>query len=476
MTTAARRNALLLLVVAVLAAFLFLWERPRAARQAARQAAAARLFPLDAAAVDTLRLWRAEGSIVVAREGTRWWLLSPVRERAEEQTVQTLIAALTQSSSEEVLIAHADSALWSNFTVTATEPGALLVQVVTAPGGSTGVWIGGSNPDETGVYVRRVGSHTIELAPPSLANLARLTHQGLRRYQLFEVARDSIDWLQIATAEGSFSARRSPRGLWFTEQHPPRQLKRYEIELLVHDLSSQRIQAFVEDAVGESRWAAYGLHAPVLDLSFTARGDSTGPRRLRVGNETDEHGWYARRDTLRSVLRLSGPLLQTASRPLSMLLESNPIADNYARLDSIAVRWLDGGKCTLVREGRDFKLRPPAGWQGDTGRLETPARNLARGLEELTSDGTALLAGGNGPETVAPDQRIVCRLYWPDRVVRFTLGWRSGEDHHWLYVDGERMLHRIGRDLYFRLYSVLLAVGQIPGEEAQVATPPGDGG
>jgi hypothetical protein len=476
MTTSVRRNVLLLLVVGGLAAFLFLWERPRAERQKARAAEAARLFPVDAAAVDTLRLWRSDGSTVAARQGSDWLLLAPVQERAEEQTVQGLVNALTQASSDEIVIAEADSSVWPNFTLTPTSPGAVLVQLATSGGGRVGVWIGGDNPDESGVYVRRAGSHTIELASQSLGNLGRLTFQGLRRYQLFEVARDSVEWLKVTATAGGWSARRTPRGLWFTEETPPRQLKRYEIELLVHDLASQRIQAYVEDAVPEPRWAAYGLHAPVLDLSFAARGQPAGPRRVRIGNETEEHAWFARRDTLRSVLRLSGPLLETAARPLSRLLESNPIPDNYARLDSIAVRWLEGGTCTLVREGREFRLRPPEGWQGEAERLETPARNLARGLEELTSHGTALLAVGNGPETVAPDQRIVCRLYWPDRTVRFTLGWRSGEEHHWLYVDGERVLHRVDRDLYFRLYSVLLAVGQIPGEQVEVSAPPGEGG
>jgi hypothetical protein len=507
-----RRVPSLLALIAVLAAFLFLWDKPREQRRRLRQEQESLLLPIDPAVVDTLRLRRVPESVLLVRQpgpansqrtpaavpasvtaaipaavpavpaapaapptpggetpSHRWMLLSPVREPADGEVCDGLVRGLTAVHALQAIVTRHDTTAWVEFGLAPNLPGVVRVEVAGPAGQRAALWVGHENPQETAVYVRRDGRDEIELAPPEMGKLARLSHQGLRNYDLFAVSRDSIDWVSIASGKGRWSARRNGRGLWFTEETPPRQLKRYEVDLLVYDLATQRIQRYVEDNVSARHWSAFGLHAPILDISFTAALQPERIRRVALGNQIDQTTYYARRDTLRSVLALGGPLLSSGERSLAQLLETNPVPDNYDRLDSLTIRWLAGGSCTAVHQGRDWTMRLPAGWKGDKARLETPLQNVVHGLETLESTASASLGKGRGFEAIAPVQRVACALFWPDRSVRLRLGWHSGEDFHWLHVDGEQRAHRIGRDLYFRLYSLLLGLGVIPGENAQGA-------
>ena len=72
-----------------------------------------------------------------------------------------------------------------------------------------------------------------------------------------------------------------------------------------------------------------------------------------------------------------------------------------------------------------------------------------------------LLARGNDPRDVLDEMPVRCDLYWPHTQLRLWVGWRKGEENHWVYIEGERQLRAIERDLYFRFRSFLMVAGRL---------------
>jgi len=157
------------------------------------------------------------------------------------------------------------------------------------------------------------------------------------------------------------------------------------------------------------------------------------------------------------VLVISGELIQSSELSLEEILEHNPVPDNYALLDSVRVVWPNGASITALPGYRgEWDLRPPPGWKGEPDHFLISARNLISGLEELSSDASVQLDDPSQVDEYLTQARPRFELYWPDRTVIYELGWRRGEDAHWVHVLGENRVYRIPRDLYFRARAALL--------------------
>lgn len=459
-----RRLLVPALLVAALAAALFWWDLPRERREEESEQQALRLTRLDPALVDTLRVQREDGSFELVRRGADWWLTQPIEERADDASVRGVVNSLCRASAERVVRSDVDSTALDAFGLGGLRPPLRWIEMRSNGREPVVYDIGRQNPSGEAVYLRVRGHREVLLVAKGMAELARTSHQAFRIYDLFDVETDAIDGIGLRNPLGEFRARMDPRGLWYTEEDPPRRLQRRKLHQLAYDLAHARVRRYVEDGLPEAAFAAYGLHDPPLELHFTASGGSE-QHTLLVGNESEEPDLpYARRDGQPTLLVVSGEFNSALQLRVDELVDTNPVVENFALLDSIRVIWHSGESLTVLPGYRgEWDIRPPPGWQGDPDHFLVSAANVVRGVEGLQSDRSVELSEPAQADQYLQTRRVGAELYWPDHTVRYEIGWRSGEDAHWLHIDGESRVHRIPRDLYFRLRSALLVAGLIDG-------------
>lgn len=444
------------IVVAGLAAALFWWDLPREKRSEDSQHELLRLTRLDPELVDTLRIVRDGERIELVRRQGDWWLSAPLEERADDASVQGMLNILCRASVTRIISADVDTTALDAFGLGGLRPPQRWVEL-RAPGREPVVYdLGRKNPSGSAMYMRVRGRDEVMLVDLGMGEIGRTSHQAFRIYDLFDVQTEEIEAITLHTPRGSFTVRRNVRGLWFTDEDSPRQVKRRVIHQLAYDLAHARVRKYLEDGLDEDAFRAYGLQDPALELAFEAHGESY---RLGVGNESEEPGLpFARRNLTPTLLMISGEMGAAQDLWVDEFIESNPVPDNYALLDSVRIVWQTGESITAFPGyRREWDLRPPPGWQGDPGHFLVSASNVFRGVEELESDRSVTLPSVAAAREYLATRKVQCELYWPDRTVSYRIGWRRGEDAHWLQIEGEKQVYRISRDLYFRLRGALLS-------------------
>jgi hypothetical protein len=339
------------------------------------------------------------------------------------------------------------------------EDGMVVVRVTDVDGTTSVLHVGRTTPEGTATYVQRGPGAPVELAKAELGSLVRNSHNSFRMHDLFAVADSQIVTVTVEAGDVSYAAHRDDRGLWYLDDPDGRRLRRWKMRNLAYDLATSRIRSFVADHLSENDWRAYGLHQPFADVRFTSEDGIS--HRIRVGNEGGEELVFGRRDDETSVFLFPEQLLTTAEVPLEELLDTSPFAMNFDRLDSVRIVWKDGQSFGMARAGRDWKPVPTPDDEAEVESLRTPMRNVVYGLERTQALGTMLLTKGSTAAEVLDEQPLRCVMVWPYETVRFAVGWRSGEETHWIHVEGSRELIRVPRDLFFRLRGYLISAGRL---------------
>jgi hypothetical protein len=454
-----RRLVFLLAAVALLAAVLLMWDLPRQreAEEEAREAAV--LLPTEAALVDTLRLRRPDGVVEAARRGDGWVLLRPIAEPANPGAVEGLLRVFTRAERGRTVATDVDTTALDAFGLGGLRRPDFSVELIGARSRPEILWIGRTNPGGTSAYVRRAGEDVVVLVDKSVRDAALTEYHALRIFDLFAVETEEVDRIAVTWRGGAWAAAKDSMGLWFEEGGTGRQLRRRLLRTVAYDLASARVRRYVADGMAEADFAGYGLHDPLLDLRFDARGEA---HRLRLGNEIEENEHYARRDGAATLLVVSSQLLQSCEMRLGEMLETNPVPFNYDRLDSVRITWHSGEQATCLPVGRgQWRMRPPPGWTGAPDRFDVSVQNVRYGIEELSSDAAVELSSADAFDDFVDEKKVRVDLFWPERTVRYWLGWRRGEDAHWIHVVGTTRAHRIPRDLFFRLRGLLLTAEMI---------------
>lgn len=457
-----KRLLIPVVVVVALAAALFLWDLPRERRGVQVEEEGLRLTTLDPELVDTLRVVRSPDRLEVVRDSGDWWLTQPVTERAEDSSVRGILSALCRATAERVVATGVDTTALDAYGLGGLRAPTDWIEMRSANGAVVTYDLGRSNPTGSAIYLRVRGRDEVMLVNIGLGELGRTSYQALRIYDLFDIETEDVDWMQLRNDQGQLTVRRNERGLWFTDDAQRRQVQRRVVHHLAYDLAHARVRRYVADDLDEGAFVAYGLDDPALDMNFEAQSRRY---RLRVGNESEEpHLHFARRDSQSTALIVSGELISAMELQLDGVYEANPVPDNYALLDSVRVVWHTGETVTAIPGYRgEWDIVPPPGWQGEPEHFLITAQNLITGLEELQSDQTVELSNASQRADYLQQSRVSCELYWPDRSVIYDLGWRRGEDAHWVHVRGEDRVYRIRRDLYFRLRAALLSADLIDG-------------
>lgn len=393
------------------------------AKESGRRRAEEGAFRIDPAAVGGFSLSTARGSVSAKRDAAgRWWLVSPVAARADEDAVERFLDALAELPKGEAVTPPrgSEEEMFAPYGLDLPR-----ARLAIDTGGKTNLFtIGRRSPLGDGVYVRKEGETAIMRTRGEILSALPANAEELRSRTLLSGEPDAIRRMDLRCRGGFFQLARGSDGGWQMRQPFAGRADELKVAELLDALYACKVERFAQDRVGD--FTPFGLGDEATQTVVLGTGAADGSEILSFGSPVPGAGElvYARFQAEPCVYAVKA----AAARALSALAAEGLLARELPKasegdLEAVAVdavelaRTADGtwrtGEAPADREtvqavlaawnglraGR-FVPDPPGGAEGErrTIRLRrTPTKGggeLAAEVAELESGETAFRLAG----------------------------------------------------------------------------------
>jgi Domain of unknown function (DUF4340) len=372
-----RRILVLLVAVAALGTYLFVWELPQAEREAKKD----KLFGVSQDAVTGISLTYPDREIELTKSDQGWRLVKPVDAAADETVVKTLITTLAGAEVQKTLDQMPTDLGPFGLdkpTVTVrlsvkdgTPPPSVSVGKNTAIGGKT--------------YVRKGDEPKLYLTTTALSFGLNKQAKDLRNKDLLVFQDDDVKQVEIKAGDGAtVTLTRKDKDAWTVGPggHPadPTEARSY-----LSSLRSTRAADFPDDAPTDLK--QYGLDAPRLTVTVTT---DKGTKTLLLGAETTAGAQgtpqgttkqiFAKRGDQPTVYAVGDWTFRSLAKSPAQFRDKTVLGFDPARVKTVALERKDGSGVTLTRgEQGTWQI---AGGEAATAQTEAVTR-LLEDLREL---------------------------------------------------------------------------------------------
>ncbi len=201
----------LLRIAVALALLLFLWGLAEIlGRRGDTTTARFDLPKLNAADVDTVKIFRPTDTLVVIKTGVDAWSVDGFR--ASGQAVSDLFTALKDSGPAELVAQSATS----HPQLGVDSATGKRVEFLKGDTALLSLVVGGHGPGFEGIYVRRPGENNVYLIRANLGNPVERQLEDWRDKQIVAVSPDSVREIRVQRGKGSYALRFAEGGWQFT--------------------------------------------------------------------------------------------------------------------------------------------------------------------------------------------------------------------------------------------------------------------
>ena len=273
------RNLIILaIIVAVLGAYVLLYERHQLTTEEVAERSG-KVFPdLDRDQVVAVDILNAHGEFRIEKRGDGWRLVSPIDFPAEETAVGSLLSSV--SNLEEQRRLEAGEVEPSAYGLDQPE---VTVTLRTDDGQAFGLRVGNKTPLGSNRAIQLVNDAGIILTSEWFVNDIDKGLDDWRSRELVDVTAGDVASIQVTTAQDRIHAVRDG-DLWRLLEPLEDLADQEHLRSLVSDINGIRIEEFVDDAVDP---AELGLDAPEYRVTFV-RSDGADPIRLDFGSTIEE--------------------------------------------------------------------------------------------------------------------------------------------------------------------------------------------
>ncbi len=367
-----RRIAVLVVLVAALGAYLWVYEIPEAQRAAKKE----KLLGIDKDAVTGVALAYPDREIEMKKDDKGWRVVKPVDAPADENAVKavvsTLVDAEVQKSLDQLPSDLAPFGL-DKPTVTArltlkdgSQPPPVAVGKNTAIGGK--------------MYVRKGDEPKLYLTTSSIGFGLKKEVKDLREKQILTFKDEDVTRVDIKP-EGAepVSLARKDKDSWTVDpgDHPA---DGTEVRSYLSSLRATRAVDFPDDAAADL--GKYGLAAPRLVVTVTTGKDGAGAQTLLLGGETTQGTQkqiYAMRADQPTVYGLGDWSLRTLTKSAGQFRDKTVLGFDPARVGRAVLERKEGGSVTMARDAGAWKVEGA----GDKKPKETVISSYLEDLREL---------------------------------------------------------------------------------------------
>jgi hypothetical protein len=380
------RIALLAVLVAALGAYLYLYELPKAEREAAK----GKLLDVDKDAVTGVTLVFPDREIELAKEGGHWRLVRPVAAPADDTAVGTMVTSLTGTEVQKTL--DELPANLADFGLDKPDP---LVRVVAAERTLPELRIGRTTAVGGKAYVRRGDEPKILLVASSLRFGLDKKPEDLRDKRLLEFQDDDVTKVTIARGDAVVTLTKKDKDAW-TVDPGGHVADMTEVRSYLSSLRSTRAVGFAEDA--PESLSAFGLDVPRLRVAVYTGGDTPAQELLLGADapEGEQKRMYAKRGDRPGVVTVGDWTLRSLDKSPGQLRDKTVLGFDADLAGRLVLERADGRGFTVVR-GQDgtWTFEPADGKPKDAvvQRLLDDVRDL-RGSDVAAEPASDLAAFG----------------------------------------------------------------------------------
>ena len=335
-------------------------------RREAREREANKIFEVKAGDISKVALIKGKDEVRLVKEGQEWRLTKPLKVKADQEVVASMLTTLARLQKARDLGAQVDLKPFG------MEPPGLLVEF-TAKEKPHRLTIGAADPTERSYYALKDQDRNLLLIDAGDKGSLDRPVQALRDKTLMGFSPDKVKAVKIRT--GNTAVELAPTGpqawRWVGRENLP--VRGDKVEGLLRLVNAARVKDFVAEAPKDLR--AYGL-APKPQTEVTVVTDK-GEEVLSLGTKTDQ-GIYAQKGGESAVVLVDDDLPAQIARTLSGLedrrLWPGPLTEAHQ------VVWGPKDQTWVaVKEKNSWKISGPAGQQ-----LPQPAGHLEAALWRLS--------------------------------------------------------------------------------------------
>jgi hypothetical protein len=309
-----RRLLPFLAVFLVLAATYFAleWHQGKVAKE---EEEAKKIFAVKGPDITAVTLKRPAEEIHLVKDGKSWRLDAPIKEQADNVTMNSLVAGLSQLRFSRDLGAEKDLKPFGLDQPT-------LVVSFTAGKKSYTLDVGKKSPGEQGYYARRdQGPRVLIIKTADKESLDR-SLADLRNRALFNFVADQVKSLKVKTGSSQVVLEKKDHS-WTWVGRENIKIDKDRLERLLRYLSMARVKEFVPGPIKEKDLKTYGLAPPAVEITVAT---DKGEQSLFLGaRKRDE--CYARQTDQTPVVLTENLLLDFFTAPLEKVaeLKNNPL-------------------------------------------------------------------------------------------------------------------------------------------------------
>ena len=287
--------------------------------------------------ITSVEISRPGEKIRLNADGEKWMLVEPLRDRAGESNLRSLLGDLSgMTIMREFTPANSDDL--KNYGLVAP---ALRIEMKLKSGQTRVIEIGEKDVIGTAVYARIDGGSSIAMVSPTILTSAGRKVNEFRDLTLLGGTSTDLAGLGFVSASGRFELTRL-EDTWSFSSPIPGDTEDSEVTGLVSSLTTAEAIDIISETPTEA--VKYGLAAPKLTL--TARLSNGGQRVISIGNKVDED-YYASVSDRPQIYRVNASFRDRVATSAATLRSKSLFRFNREQIKSVQIR---NANLTVVAE------------------------------------------------------------------------------------------------------------------------------
>jgi hypothetical protein len=394
-----RRILVLLVLVAALGTYLYVYELPQAEKEGKKD----KLLGVGKDAVTGIVLTYPDREIALQKGDKGWRLTKPVDAPADETAVGGLLSTLLDAEVQKTLDeAPADPAAFG-----LDKPSPTVRLTVTSGEAPPPITVGKTTTIGAKTYVRKDDEPKVYLTASSLRFGLNKQAKDLRDKEILRFQDDDVQRVEITADDGRTTTLvRKDKDSWTLE---PGGLVAdvTEARSYLSSLRSTRAVDFPDDAPADL--GRYGLSTPRLTVTVATGKDGAETQTLLLGGERTEGSQkqvYAKRASTPTVYALGEWSLRTLGKTAAQLRDKTVLGFDTARVGEVAIERKDGGTVQLARAEGGWRVASADGKKPNEGAITRFLDDLRelRGSDIAAEPATDKQIAAYG--LAAPDLRV----------------------------------------------------------------------
>jgi len=342
----------LLVAVAVLAILggLLYWSNRKQKAEAAKPSTETtpKILSIPEDQIKEVKLKKSGGDVTDLQKGAdgKWQIIGPKPQRADQDTVKSLISSLATLNADKVVEDKA-----SDLSPYGLNAPPLDVTIVKNDGKSQDVLIGDDEPTGGGTYAKLAGGPQVYAIASYVKTSIDKTPNDLRDKRLLTFDQDKLTRVDLQPAGGeTIEFGKNNQNDWQILKPKPLRADGSQVEELIRKLKDAKMDASISDEDSKKAAAAYASGTKVATAGVT---DASGTETLEVRKDKDKN-YYAKSSAVDGIYKMTADLGDGLAKRVDDFrnkklfdfgwTDPNKIEIGKATFEKSGDKWMSGAK------------------------------------------------------------------------------------------------------------------------------------